>query len=64
MDIIKNMEALVIAAVALTFVTAVATAAAPAPRKAAPVAITSDSVTTIVVTGKRLSAEQKAALAG
>ena len=62
MNIIKNMEAVVIAALALTFVSAVASARVP--HKPAPVATVADSVTTIVVTGKRLNPEQKAAFAG
>ena len=61
MNIVKSMEAIVIAAVAMTFVTAVATASAPAPRKAAPAAST-ESMTTIVVTAKRLTPAQKANL--
>lgn len=67
MNIVKNMEAVVIAAVALTFVTAMASAEAPRTRAAAqatPAAIKADSeMTTIVVTGKRLTAAQKAKLA-
>ncbi|HEX8612976.1 MAG TPA: hypothetical protein VF800_16945 [Telluria sp.] len=72
MNIVKNMEAVVIAAVALTFVTAMASAEAPRARSAASsvpsAAAKTDSeakadMTTIVVTGKRLSAAQKANLA-
>ncbi len=63
MNIVKSMEAIVIGALAMTFVAAVATASAPAPRKATPVAVSADSMTTIVVTGKRLTPGQKAALA-
>ncbi|NHZ35170.1 hypothetical protein [Massilia rubra] len=68
MNIVKNMEAVVIAAVALTFVTAMASAEAPRARSAAQTvpaaAIKADSeMTTIVVTGKRLTAAQKADLA-
>ena len=58
--VMRNMEAVVIAAVATTFVTAVATASAPVPRKQAQSAVAVDNVTTIVVTGKRLTAAQKA----
>ena len=60
MNILGNLEAVVIAAVALTFVTAVATAA-PAPVvKAAPVAVAANaSIATVVVTGKRLTTQQK-----
>ena len=79
MNIVKSMEAIVIAAVAMTFVTAVATASAPAPRKGAAVADSpatspaaspagqanaNHDVMTIVVTGKRLTAEQKANVEG
>ncbi|NHZ65193.1 hypothetical protein [Massilia genomosp. 1] len=68
MNIVKNMEAVVIAAVALTFVTAMASAEAPRARSAAQTApaaaVKADSeMTTIVVTGKRLTAAQKADLA-
>ncbi|ATQ74389.1 hypothetical protein CR152_07610 [Massilia violaceinigra] len=72
MNIVKNMEAVVIAAVALTFVTAMASAEAPRARTAAPTspaaAAKADAdvkadMTTIVVTGKRLSAAEKAKLA-
>jgi hypothetical protein len=68
MNIVKNMEAVVIAAVALTFVTAMASAEAPRARNAAQnapaAAVKADSdMTTIVVTGKRLTAAQKAKLA-
>ena len=60
MNIVRNMEAIVIGAVAMTFVTAVATASAPAPRKPVAVHTVAENVTTIVVTGKRLSAQEKA----
>lgn len=69
MNIVKNMEAVVIAAVALTFVTAMASAEAPRARSAAQAApaaaVKADNsdMTTIVVTGKRLTAAQKAKLA-
>lgn len=65
MNIVKSMEAIVIGAVAMTFITAVATAAAPAPapKKAAVAVATADNVTTIVVAAKRLTPAQKAALA-
>ncbi|NHZ42324.1 hypothetical protein [Massilia aquatica] len=67
MNIVKNMEAVVIAAVALTFVTAMASAEAPRARavsNAPAAAVKADSeMTTIVVTGKRLTAAQKANLA-
>ncbi|UOD27217.1 hypothetical protein INH39_16905 [Massilia violaceinigra] len=68
MNIVKNMEAVVIAAVALTFVTAMASAEAPRARPVsnapAAAAVKADSeMTTIVVTGKRLTAAQKANLA-
>ncbi len=70
MNIVKNMEAVVIAAVALTFVTAMASAEAPRARNAASTvpaaaaAVKADTeMTTIVVTGKRLTAAQKANLA-
>ncbi|MDM5176376.1 hypothetical protein F2P44_27270 [Massilia sp. CCM 8695] len=65
MNIVKNMEAVLIAAVALTFVTAMASAEAPRARSAAPTspaaaAKADTDMTTIVVTGKRLSAAEKA----
>ena len=63
MNLAKSMEAIVIAAFAMTFLTAVATASAPT-RSTAPVAVKTETMTTIVVTGKRLTAAQKAALAG
>ena len=66
MNIVKNMEAVVIAAVALTFVTALASAQAPRARSAAPTspaAAAKADMTTIVVTGKRLTAAEKAKLA-
>lgn len=68
MNIVKNMEAVVIAAVALTFVTAMASAEAPrapsAVSSAPAAAVKADTdMTTIVVTGKRLTAAQKANLA-
>ena len=63
MNLAKSMEAIVIAAFAMTFLTAVATASAPT-RSTAPAAVTSETMTTIVVTGKRLTAAQKAGLVG
>ncbi len=68
MNILKNLEAVVIGAVALTFVTAMATAAttpAPAPAdKPAPVAVAAGddvNMVTIVDTGTRLTLAQKKA---
>ena len=67
MNILKNLEAVVIGAVALTFVTAMATAAtapAPLPKKTAPVAVVvgdDTNMVTIVVTGTRLTKEEKKA---
>ena len=63
MNVIKSMEAIVIGALAMTFLTAVATASAPTSRKAAPLATATESMTVIVVTGKRLTPAQKANLA-
>ncbi len=65
MNILRNLEAVVIVATALTFVTAVATAATtPAPVvKAAPAAVAVNTsvsnIATVVVTGKRSSTQAK-----
>lgn len=64
MNIAKNMEAIFIAAVALTCVTAFASNAAPAVRGTrAEVALSTGKMATVVITGKRLSAAEKAKLA-
>ncbi|MGZ8290337.1 MAG: hypothetical protein ACXW2U_19310, partial [Telluria sp.] len=66
MNIAKNMEAIFIAAVALASVTTLATASAPAHRfEPAPVvqAASDANMTVVTITGKRLSAAEKAQLA-
>jgi hypothetical protein len=65
MNIAKNMEIIFIAALALASVTSLASAAAPAHRTVAPVALQADPavpMTVVTITGKRLSAAQKAQL--
>ena len=65
MNIAKNMEAIFIVVLALAGATDIATAAVPAYRTAhASVALAADAGTmpTVIVTAKRLSPEQKAAL--
>jgi hypothetical protein len=65
MNIAKNMEIIFIAALALASVTSLASAAAPARRTVAPVALQADPavpMTVVTITGKRLSAAQKAQL--
>ena len=63
MNILRNLEAVVIVAAALTFVTAVATAAGttPAPAaKPAPVVVAADAnIATVVVSAKRPVTQQK-----
>ena len=66
MNIAKNMEAIFIAAVALASVTTLATASAPAHRfEASPVvqAASDANMQVVTITGKRLSAAEKAQLA-
>jgi hypothetical protein len=65
MNIAKNMEIIFIGALALASVTSLANAAAPAHRNAAPAARQAASaapMTVVIITGKRLSAAQKAQL--
>jgi hypothetical protein len=66
MNIAKNMEFIFIAALALELATAgLANAAAPAHRSAAPAAMQAAPaapMTVVTITGKRLSAAQKAQL--
>jgi len=66
MNIAKNMEAIFVAALIVAGVTSYATAAVPTSRAAhsATVVAAADTnaMPTVVVTAKRLSAEQKAAL--
>jgi hypothetical protein len=65
MNIAKNMEIIFLAALALVSVTSLANAAAPAQRSIAPVALHIEStlpMTVVTITGKRLSAAQKAQL--
>ncbi len=66
MNIAKNMEAIFVAAIALSCVTAFATAATPAPAPrltSVNVEVANGKIPTIVVTAKRLTAAQKAKLA-
>jgi hypothetical protein len=65
MNIAKNMEVIFIVALALVSATSLASAAAPAHRTAAQVALHTGSaapMTVVTITGKRLSAAQKAQL--
>ncbi|MBZ2206053.1 hypothetical protein [Massilia soli] len=66
MNIAKNMEAIFLAAVALASVTSFATASNPAQR-ITPAAVTQaaddTTMTVVTITGKRLTAAEKAALA-
>ena len=65
MNIAKNMEVIFIAALALVSVTSLANAAVPARHPVAPVAVQVQSIapmTVVTITGKRLSAAQKAQL--
>lgn len=66
MNIAKNMEIIFITALALVSVTSLASAAAPAQRAPAPIVQQADAaapMTVVTITGKRLSAAQKAQLA-
>ncbi|MES2758078.1 MAG: hypothetical protein V4693_11950 [Pseudomonadota bacterium] len=66
MNIAKNMEVIFITALALVSVTSLASAAAPAHRVPAPIVQQADAaapMTVVTITGKRLSAAQKAQLA-
>jgi hypothetical protein len=65
MNIAKNMEAIFVAALIVAGVTGYATAAVPtfhAARSTVVAAADTNAIPTVVVTAKRLSAEQKAAL--
>ena len=66
MNIAKNMEAIFLAAVALASVTSFATASTPVQRIDPPAltqAAADTSMTVVTITGKRLTAAEKAALA-
>lgn len=66
MNIAKNMEAIFLATVALASVTTIATASAPARLAAAPAfaqAAVAPGMIVVTITGKRLTAAEKAALA-
>ena len=66
MNIAKNMEAIFLAAVALASVTSFATASTPVQRIDPPAyaQVAADTnMTVVTITGKRLSAAEKAALA-
>lgn len=65
MNIAKNMDIIFLVALALVSATSLASAAVPAHRSTAPVALHSASalpMTVVTITGKRLSAAQKAQL--
>ena len=65
MNIAKNMEAIVVAIIAIAAATSLATASVPASRSApAAIVASADAVTThvVYVSARRLSAEEKAAL--
>jgi hypothetical protein len=66
MNIAKNMEIIFIAALALASATSLASAAAPSHHRASPVAALHTEaavpMTVVTITGKRLSAAQKAQL--
>lgn len=66
MNIAKNMEAIFLTAIALASVTTFATASTPARRIDPPAyaqAAVDTNMTVVTITGKRLSAAEKAALA-
>ena len=66
MNIAKNMEAIFLTAIALASVTTFATASTPVQRIAAPAyvqAAADTGMTVVTITGKRLTAAEKAALA-
>ena len=66
MNIAKNMEIIFVIALGLASATGIATAAVPAHRSAAPVAIQAAAdanMTVVTITAKRLTAAQKAQLA-
>ena len=65
MNIAKNMEAIVVAIIAIAAATSLATASVPASRSApAAIAASADALTThvVYVSARRLSAEEKAVL--
>ena len=65
MNIAKNMEVIFIVALALVCATGLASAAAPAHRSAASVVLqsaTAAPMAVVTITGKRLTAAQKAQL--
>jgi hypothetical protein len=65
MNIAKNMEIIFIAALALASVTSLASAAVPARRAVSPGVLQAQAaapMTVVTITGKRLSAAQKAQL--
>lgn len=65
MNIAKNMEVIFIAALALASATSLAHAAVPAHRSNAPLAqqaVSAAPMIVVTITGKRLSAAQKAQL--
>ena len=66
MNIAKNMEAIFLAAVALASVTSIATASTQAQRIEPPAftqAAADSNMIVVTITGKRLTAAEKAALA-
>lgn len=66
MNIAKNMEAIFLAAIALASVTTFATASTPVQRIDSPAftqAAADTNMTVVTITGKRLTAAEKAALA-
>ena len=65
MNIAKNMEAIFVAAIVIASATTFATAAVPAHRATAPVAVAkadAAAMPVVTVTAKRLTAAEKAAL--
>jgi hypothetical protein len=65
MNIAKNMEIIFIAALALVSATSLASAAAPGRRTVSPMVLQAQApapMTVVTITGKRLSAAQKAQL--
>lgn len=66
MNIAKNMEAIFLTAIALASVTTFATASTPVQRIDPPAtaqAVADTNMTVVTITGKRLTAAEKAALA-
>lgn len=64
MNVLKNMEIIFVVAAVLATATSFATAGVPsaAPQKAAVVATADSKMQVVTITGKRLSAAEKAAL--